>query len=117
MAEKKKQQSLPRVFLLHLLLRGVRKAFIRDEDGDGVLPVRLAANRIKETDQYRIIENRRMVGMKYDVPSMERLNKAEITEEMRRILGLYIRLDRMSGEIRTAFLDITAALSSNGVPI
>ena len=51
---------------------GVRKAFIRDEDGDGVIPVCLTANQFKDTYQYCIIEDKRMVGMKYDVPSMER---------------------------------------------
>ena len=87
---------------------GVRKAFVCDRDGDGVVPIRLSPETFEDTDTYRVINNRRCIGLKHSEPKMNELNKAELTEEQKRILSSNMKFDEMDEELRAEWLEITA---------
>ena len=87
---------------------GVRKAFVKDDDGDGVVAVRLSPERFEETDQFRVVDSRRCVRMKFSVPRMEELNKAVLTNEMERILKMHMDVTLMDDEVKAKFGDFVS---------
>ena len=71
---------------------GVRRMYMTDEEGEGVIPVPLAMVE-GETIQAQIMNERRAKGLKYKEPSMDVVKKGILTDEMRDFL-----LANMDGE-------------------
>ena len=79
----------------------MRKAFVRDADGDGVIPVRISPETFEETDQYRILENNRRVrGMKYDMPGIGTLRKVQVPEDVMEMLTEHLQWEEMLPELK-----------------
>ena len=87
---------------------GVRKVFVRDKEGDGVVTVQLSPEQYKETNQYRILNNRKCVGMKHSVLPMSVLGKAELTSEMVRFLKKHMEIDLMDNDVKEEWGDLVA---------
>ena len=61
---------------------GVRRCFMTNEDGDGVIPVPLAMTE-GETVQAHIINERVCRRLKYEEPTIATLTKAKLTDKMK----------------------------------
>ena len=55
---------------------GIRRMYVRNEEGDGVVPVTLAPEDVQETAQDRLIAESGRRGLKYDTPNLKDLKKA-----------------------------------------
>jgi hypothetical protein len=83
---------------------GIRKQFIADKEGEGVVPVSLAPQILEDTAQGQILEEgNNNNGLKYSVQNLNELNKAKLTEEMSALLIEYMDHDLMSEEVVIAW--------------
>ena len=78
---------------------GIRRMYVRNEEGDGVVPVTLAPEDVQETAQDRLISESGRRGLKYDTPNVKDLKKARLTEEMEEILMEYMDHEMMSAQL------------------
>lgn len=79
---------------------GVRRSFVRDHEGDGVLAIEMAAQNEGETAAGLIVNERRARGLKYTPPNLMTLEKGKLTEEMIDILESFMEEDLMEEDVR-----------------
>ena len=78
---------------------GVRKTYVRDPDGTGVIPIELAPQEENETIQGQILAEAEMRGVRYSPPSLESLDKAALTLEQKQFLKAEMDYLSMSEEL------------------
>lgn len=81
---------------------GIRRMFVCDEEGDGVVPVTLAPENIHQTAAAKILEDKRRQGLKYQAPDLRTFDDegACLTNEMKDILMAYMEEDLMDDDVR-----------------
>ena len=82
---------------------GIRKAYIRNEEGNGVFPVSLAPETEDDTVQGQILAQMKKHNLKYDKPAVSELKKAVLTKEMRELLLEQMDPLKMSDDLNTAW--------------
>ena len=65
---------------------GIRRTYIRNEEGTGVVPITIAPQNEMETDAGRILNQQRITGLKHQIPKANDLPKAQLTTEMKEML-------------------------------
>ena len=96
---------------------GVRKTYVCDKEGEGVIPVTLAAENEAETTQGLLLSANFERGMKYSPPDIRTLEKGKLSKDMREILNMYMDKDLMSDEIYEFYYNEEEALGEDGVII
>ena len=79
---------------------GIRRTFIRNEKGDGIIPVTLAPEHEGETLTGNFLNESVVDGLKYKSPDITSLVHARLTDEMVNLLDGYIDKSKMSEEHR-----------------
>ena len=79
---------------------GVRKCFVVDEDGKGVIPVTIPPTEA-ETEQAQMLNERMARGLKYERPDINTLRTFHLTDEMERFLLAEMDGDLMDEELVT----------------
>ena len=77
---------------------GVRKTYICDEDGEGVIPITLAPENEAETTQGLLLSSNFERGMKYTPPDICTLKNGQLTKEMKEVLNMYVDTNLMDEE-------------------
>ena len=91
---------------------GIRKTFIGNEEGNGVIPVTLAPDTDEETLQGQILHQMKKHKLKYEKPAVSVLEKAQMTKEMRELFCELMDPHKMSHDLHTAWFKLT-----EGVPL
>ena len=79
---------------------GIRRTFIRNEKGDGIIPVTLTPEHEGETLTGNFLNESVVDGLKYKSPDITSLVHARLTDEMVNLLDGYIDKSKMSEEHR-----------------
>ena len=74
----------------------IRRTFICNESGDGIIPVDLAPKHEGQTLTGSLLNENIACGLKYEVPDIKSLDKARLTNEMITILDRYMDKSKMS---------------------
>ena len=77
---------------------GIRRCYITDEEGEGVIPVPVTMAE-SETAQTQIISERQSRGLRYDEPKISDLSKAKLTDRMKEFLLEHMDPDLMDDEL------------------
>jgi len=77
---------------------GVRRSYMTDHEGKGVIPVPLAMDESK-TVQAQIINEMTSRGLKYEMPEISTLKNAKLTNSMKEFLLANMHPDRMTTEL------------------
>ena len=85
---------------------GVRRTFVADQTGCGVVPVTLAATDESETTQGVFLSERAFQGLKYALPDLNDLDKARLHGEMIRILSNTMDKELMCEDLRLLWEEI-----------
>ena len=96
---------------------GVRKTYVCDQEGEGVLPIPLAPENEAETTQGLILSDNFERGMKYTPPDIRSLNKGKLSKDMREILNMYMDKDLMTEEVYEFYYREEETLYEHGVII
>ena len=59
-------------------------------------------------DQYRIINSRKCIGLKYSVLPIRVLGKVELTSKMLRLLKKHMEIDLMDDDVKGEWGDLVA---------
>ena len=86
---------------------GVRRTFIRNEDGDGVVPVTLAPEAEGQTVQGQFLHQNQMRGLKYKKPALSELQRATLTKEMKELLLEHMDGNLMDGDMHAAWFELS----------
>ena len=78
---------------------GVRKTYICDEDGEGVIPITLAPENEAETTQGLLLSSNFERGMKYNPPDICTLKNGLLTNKMKEVLNMYINTNLTDDEV------------------
>ena len=79
---------------------GIRKAFVPDESGVGIVPVMLAPTTEGETLQGQFLNERTIRKLKYSEPELKDLDKAKLNPDMVRLLYDLMDRTKMSDEMK-----------------
>ena len=82
---------------------GIRKMFVQNESGDGIIPVTLAPEHEGSTLTGNLLNQNAAKRLKYDVPSVTTLDKAKMTREMIVVLDSFMDKSKMSEEHRVVW--------------
>ena len=85
---------------------GIRKMFVRDRDGDGIIPVVLAPQSEGETTQGILLSEWGVNGLRYDPPDIRTLNNVKLTEEMSGLFLKYADPNLMTDEVSEVLMPI-----------
>ena len=86
---------------------GVRRTFIRDEDGTGVIPITMAPRLDIETRTGHLLNDHQVAGLKYPIPNVKELTKADLTKEMKDMLMELMDPALMSDELHEVWYEIS----------
>ena len=75
---------------------GIRRTFVRNEKGDGIIPVTLAPEHEGETLTGSFLGESAIDGLKYKSPDVTMLEHARLTDEMVTLLDKYMDKARMT---------------------
>ena len=85
------------------LTYGVRRMFVRTEEGDGVIPVTIAPEEERQTAQGTVLKVAAEKGLKYEKPRANELKKARMPEEMQDLLMEHMEFEKMTPELLEAW--------------
>ena len=85
---------------------GIRKMFVRDREGDGIIPVVLAPENEGETSQGILLSEWSVNGLRYEPPDITSLSNAKLSAEMRGLFVKYADPDLMSDEVCEVLMPI-----------
>ena len=93
---------------------GIRRTFVTDAEGNGIIPVTLAATNHGETIQGEFLNERLVRKLKYDAPVMRSLDKGKLTKEMYNFLDENMDRTLMSSDLNDTWqrLDYEAETDS-----
>lgn len=78
---------------------GIRKMFVPDEDGTGIIPVPLAPTCEGETAQGVLLSERSSRGLRYTPPDLRKLDKIRLSRSMIKLLNDYADGSKMSDDV------------------
>ena len=84
---------------------GIRRTFIGNERGDGIIPVSLAPESEGETLSGSLLLENQISGLKYKSPPIQDLVHARLTGEMMHVLDTYMDKSSISEEHEAALKD------------
>jgi len=96
---------------------GVRRTYVCDREGEGVIPISLAPTNEAETTQGLITNDLFERGMKYSPPDIRTLEKGNLSKDMRELLNMYMDKDLMTDEVYEFFYREEETLYEHGVII
>ena len=79
---------------------GIRKMFVADQDGKGVIPVPLAPECVGETAQGILLSVRGTKGLKYVPPDISKFENITLKDSMIRLLDKYADESKMSEDVK-----------------
>jgi len=86
---------------------GVRRTFIRNAEGDGVVLVNRAPESETETAQGAVLNENAQRGLKYTAPNPLELQLANLTSNMKDMLLEHMDPALMSDELHEVWFNIT----------
>ena len=92
---------------------GVRKMFVADAEGIGVVPVNLAPTHEGETTQGEFLNERAVRKLKYEEPALSALDKAMLDRDMIHVLNDLVDDSEMSAEMREMWNSIRYELDTD----
>lgn len=92
---------------------GVRRTYIRNEEGTGVVPITIAPQNDLETRTGQLLNQQQITGLKHAPPKANELSKAELTTEMKDMLLEYMDPTLMSDELHEVWYQLTEPSVSN----
>ena len=93
---------------------GIRRTFVSDPEGEGVIPVTLAAQNEAETAQGIILNEAFVQGLKYTPPDLRSLQHAKLTTEMRDLLLHNMNPSLMNEELNEVWSQLRAEMRAGG---
>ena len=85
---------------------GVRKMFVPDEDGEGVIPIDLAPQTEGETVQGVFLSERNVKNLKYTPPDIRTFGNVELEPAMKELFIAYADVKLMTQEVEEVLLPI-----------
>lgn len=85
---------------------GIRKMFVPDEDGEGVIPIPLAPQTEGETVQGLFLSERNVRNLKYSPPDIRTFGNVELEPAMKELFLAYADIDLMTEEVEEVLLPI-----------
>jgi hypothetical protein len=87
---------------------GIRKMFVVDEEGNGIIPITLAPQLQSETVQGQLYNERIVAtGLKYETPCVKNLTQAKLSEPMKGFLMEHMDHAMMSEELLEVWYQIS----------
>ena len=92
---------------------GVRKCFVPDIEGTGVVAIPLAPENIAETATGSFIIDQEVTKMKYSTPTLDKLPDATLTTEMIELLDEYMDRHLMSPQLKEVWKNLYPQFDPN----
>ena len=89
---------------------GIRRTFVTDIEGTGVVPISLAPTTEGETTQGEFLNERIARHLRYEEPTIESLDKAKLTSSMITLLAELMDRDRMNEEMKAKWDSILSVV-------
>ena len=95
---------------------GIRKTFVTNRNGDGIIPVTLAPEHEGATLTGELLNENFLKGLKYPTPSISELTMARLTPQMLEVLDEYMDKSKLTDEHRDALIrqDYNGETASEG---
>ena len=84
----------------------MRKTFVCDEEGNGVVPLTVAPQSEAETLAGAVLNEQQRTGLKYPVPNPKLLRRALLTDRMMLMLEELVDETRMSDDLREVWEEV-----------
>ena len=85
---------------------GIRKSYVADAEGVGIVPVTLAPSAEGETTQGQFLNERTIRNLKYIEPELGALDKAKLDTQMVHLLDDLMDRSKMTDEMKDLWIDL-----------